>query len=432
LIIFPWGIELFSTVPKAVSLYIIVLSTWTLLLIKRKYWENNFKQPLMKVEIIVSIFVFLIVLSTFYSVNKLTSIFGVYSRFEGIITLISYISIFVFSYRIMNIKQWNKIIPDMVVVSFFVSIYGILQHYSIDFLPNSGIFGDKYTRSYALFNNPNFFGSYIVLVIMLSIALYISSSNKKFTAFIFISTSLTFTAMLFSGTRSAWVGSFLSVVFITVFVVLKRKYLWRKWGILLISFATIFIIINSVEEGGYLNRFISTFTDSSKIITNKDTGREGSNRIYIWSNSIPLLKEYFWLGSGPDTFIYVFPNDTDEGKEIFGDQKVDKAHNEYLQIAVTLGIPALLTYLLLLLAVLRKGFKAVRVVHEKDKILIYGLISAIIGYLIQAFFNISVVQVAPLFWSILGITYGISTYHLNKAKEPNTAGEINKQVDVSA
>ena len=37
---------------------------------------------------------------------------------------------------------------------------------------------------------------------------------------------------------------------------------------------------------------------------------------------------------------------------------VDKAHNEYLQIAVTLGIPALLTYLLLLFVVIQKSISS--------------------------------------------------------------------------
>ncbi|ALC89575.1 hypothetical protein AM500_07100 [Bacillus sp. FJAT-18017] len=64
-----------------------------------------------------------------------------------------------------------------------------------------------------------------------------------------------------------------------------------------------------------------------------------------------------------------------------------------------------------------QAYRAAQVASEKQKIILFGLISTIIGYLIQAFFNISVVTVAPIYWSLLGITYGLATHYL-LAEEP--------------
>lgn len=422
LLIYPWGPEPYYSLPKVFYLDVFVLSTWIILIYKRVYWTKNIKQRVTITELIVGLFLCLVVLSTVNSVNKSTSMFGTTLRYEGLLTFTSYCSILVFSFRLLDSKQLEKIISRFVLVSILVSIYGILQHYFLDFLPRN-LTKINYDRSFAFFDNPNFFGSYLVIMLMLSVSLFISGNNKISRVFSFIATCLTYIAMLFSGTRSAWVGVFFSMLFLTVFVVLKRRSLWKRWGILLVSFVSIFLLINTIEEGGYLNRLFSSVSDPYKVMTKQSTGREGSNRIFIWEKSLPLIPQYFLLGSGPDTFKYIFPNDTKETKEKFGDQKVDKAHNEYIQMAVTLGVPALLTYLLLVTVVLRKAFQAVKVVREKEKIILYGLISAIFGYLVQAFFNISVVTVAPLYWSILGITFGISTHHLANAKNLNLVKE---------
>lgn len=76
----------------------------------------------------------------------------------------------------------------------------------------------------------------------------------------------------------------------------------------------------------------------------------------------------------------------------------DKAHNEYLQIAVTLGIPALIAYLIFLGMIIIPNLKYI----FKQKY-IFILLSIIGSYLVQAFFNISTIGIAPIFWLTLGI-----------------------------
>ena len=77
---------------------------------------------------------------------------------------------------------------------------------------------------------------------------------------------------------------------------------------------------------------------------------------------------------------------------------IDKAHNEYLHIAVTMGIPALLFYLAFIGMIVIKGIKR----SSKHKVIaMYTIV--IISYLVQAFFNISTIGIAPIFWFILGL-----------------------------
>lgn len=81
----------------------------------------------------------------------------------------------------------------------------------------------------------------------------------------------------------------------------------------------------------------------------------------------------------------------------------DKAHNEYLHIAVTTGVPALMAYLYFVLNIVIKAIKNVG-----KNIMIIPLLCSVIGYLVQAFFNISVVSVAYVYWIALGMLSNIT------------------------
>ncbi len=99
------------------------------------------------------------------------------------------------------------------------------------------------------------------------------------------------------------------------------------------------------------------------------------------------------LGSGPDTYGQVMRN---EYGEI--DLHYPKAHNEYLQMLITLGWPATSVYLVIVGLVLLRVVKRVQ-----NKPFQQVLFCCITGYLIQAFFNISTISTAPIFWAMLGI-----------------------------
>ena len=77
---------------------------------------------------------------------------------------------------------------------------------------------------------------------------------------------------------------------------------------------------------------------------------------------------------------------------------INNAHNEYLHIAATMGIPALIVYLLFLGSILRGKLKYM----FQDKVT-FTLCLVIIGYLTQALFINYTLGIAPLFWMILGL-----------------------------
>ena len=139
-----------------------------------------------------------------------------------------------------------------------------------------------------------------------------------------------------------------------------------------------------------------------------------NQRGYIWARTLPLLKKYFFLGSGPDTFIIAFPNDDMVGmfNSAHYNQIVTKPHCMYLQIAVQTGIPSLIALLIFfgwyLIASLRLYWR--NPLNDYMSYLGVGIFTAVLGYLVLALTNDSCVTVSPIFYSLIGIGLGVNWY----------------------
>ena len=123
----------------------------------------------------------------------------------------------------------------------------------------------------------------------------------------------------------------------------------------------------------------------------------GTDRMFGWKETIKIIPNYWLTGVGIDNFYYAFngkPLTINNG--IFG---YDKVHNEYLQVFITQGVLSFITYILLFANIVFVGIKES---YKNDKLY---LLLPVGGYMIQAFFNISVIDVAPLFYIGLGLLY---------------------------
>ncbi|MDU5111354.1 MAG: O-antigen ligase family protein, partial [Clostridium sp.] len=105
------------------------------------------------------------------------------------------------------------------------------------------------------------------------------------------------------------------------------------------------------------------------------------------------------IGWGPDTLSERlstdYPKEYEEHLD-YHNSFIDKAHNEFLEYAVSNGIFNLIAYLSLISITIYNLWRDIKEV--KIKVLFLTLI----GYLVQSFFNISVIMVAPIFWIFLG------------------------------
>jgi hypothetical protein len=152
--------------------------------------------------------------------------------------------------------------------------------------------------------------------------------------------------------------------------------------------------------------------------------RMATNRGYLWSRTIPLLKDVIFLGNGPDTYAFYFPQQDYMGKLKYCDNPyliVDKPHNMYLQIAMNTGLVSLVCVLIIFISYIATSIKIylsnnVQSVYSAVSL---GVFLGTSAYMITAVFNDSIISVAPVFWIMLGIGHAANFVIIRENKKPN-------------
>lgn len=150
--------------------------------------------------------------------------------------------------------------------------------------------------------------------------------------------------------------------------------------------------------GGQVGGFVA---EASALLHGHWDDSFGSGRLFIWRNVIDLLPERLLLGGGPDTLGLRLDAAFERYDETLGvliRSTIDNAHNEYLNILINQGLPALLLYLATLCSAAATWLKRR---HANPAAAICG--SAALGYCIQAFFGISSPISTPYLWLALGL-----------------------------
>lgn len=171
---------------------------------------------------------------------------------------------------------------------------------------------------------------------------------------------------------------------------------------------TTFSVVNS-PEGFKIVTPAGNVTDIIKAESFGFQGREnwGSNRGYIWSRSIPMIKDTIILGHGPDTFEMYFPQNDYVAKMKYMEgiyTVVDKPHNLYLQIAINTGVISLIAFLVFVawyfLHSLKLYFKGVFNEYFTAGV---ACLAAVASFLVSSLANDSTISVSLTFWVVLGV-----------------------------
>ena len=203
--------------------------------------------------------------------------------------------------------------------------------------------------------------------------------------------------VLFGSRVEAGIVGVIGGALLTVPVIAPQKTLRNKLALLSIA-----VILMGLAAVYFLGEHLPGFLyEANRLLHGQAEDTFGSGRIYIWRSVIPLIGERPLFGGGPETLglrgNIVFERFHEELGILLRSQ-VDTAHNEYLNVAVELGLPALVFYLGGLL------FGAVcwiRTAPYSDAAAICG--AGVMGYCVQSFFGISSVVSAPFFWITLGL-----------------------------
>ena len=370
-----------------------------------------------------------------------TVLLGETGRYEGLLALFAYFGIFLLSTAVMKYSSVKRIFDILIGAGIVQGIVAVLQHIPCDFpsdfrkLTALVLLKDVHLSS-GLSDSPIFYGSFLTLVSGVAIAGAMYEKNITRARVYGVSAVFFFLTGLFTSSiiPLIGIGTALLVLIITEFTAGKGgtkfdegvlKSSRKRLLAIILAMAAVFGIVFAAQG---INLYDINPNSGEKVFRDKSiaytdafyrlfivTGPSPINFDSLWKigaeKSFVLIKEHPFLGVGPDMMAKM---------QIMRDDltvdSLDRSYNEYLYIAATRGIPALLIYLALLFTTFVKLVKSVKEFSaDKTKWFRAALLSAIIAYSVQAFFSASAVTVAPFFWLLLGIAW--SKFSDEKEKE---------------
>ena len=377
-------------IPKVWTLLIGGAILLILLLINYKKLELD------KKDYVILIFALLVFISTICSSNIKISILGIDNRWEGMLAFYTYILIYFCAKKFLQYKNNRTLLNILHILYISISILGILQYYIK--LPTNDLYPIFNKGTCGTFGNTNFMGSFISMGIPIFIITYIIKGDK----ISFITSLLVFFCLIACIARSGWIAfGIFSIILLIYLIKNKNKKLFKRAVILVVCFIMIFMLLYLPEKSIVKQKINQVKNDVTIAKTKGLNDKLGSSRIQVWKIVIELIEKYPIFGVGTDNLKKGIADNLTETSINFilrAKVSIDKAHNEYLHIAVTLGIPSLVIYLTFLCMIV---FPKLKNILKQEKTFI--ILSAIISYLVQAFFNISTIGVAPLFWLALGL-----------------------------
>ena len=423
-------LTVFFTVPLAMAFFLatdnvfelnkivlfrsLVYILFSLTLIKALFWPSQRKFSLRYLWLVLALLIFG-ALSLFFSVDSANSYYGLSDRQQGYRSLLFYAWwFFLLFYNLAatdNLeKKLSRIFWVIMGVSFLVSLYAILQILGIDFIAwTEPPFVTL--RATSTLGQPNFLGSYLLLVMPLTIYGLIKYRHFWRRFILALLLPMQFITLIITESRAAWLGLLGALILLAGW---NLSRFWpkisasKKRGLILISVLAAITFFLALSQSSYVaDRFKSSVDLKHGSV---------SARLNFWSGAVKSIWEKPWLGYGWENqgieFIkYYQVNWAESG---FVNASTNRAHNVILDILLAVGIIGLIFYVWIYASFFRWANRNRS--DERYRIWSEALLAAVLACLISLLFGFSIVVTEVYFWSYLAIVAVINA-RLDSASE---------------
>lgn len=395
-------------------------------------------------------------LSTLFSEAPMHSLLG--ERDEGLLSIAAGVLLFYATARGLNsLTRVRVFLAAGVTTGFFISVYGISQNYGFD--PLSGWSVQWYTdfgRPFATVGNAVTLASYLTLMAGAAAALYFLAGSRLRRSFWLFVLAVISACWIYTDTRGAMLGVVAAspvilwmahrrmgtlrplqvpiailmlavtvaiiasaafgnlsfppylTVFLTVYVVVIGAILWfadlrpAVVGPLLVALAVLMVVAGTVA--------VVMVSNNMDLLDRTAVGRAGDVssqvRLYIWRDTIPMILERPLLGHGPDNFAEPFGPHIDEDLKAAITSAsgqvhaVDRAHNDFLQIAATTGLLGLAAYIWIFVSYFAHAYRC-------GGWPLAALSGGVLAYILQLQLSFPSASSNVAFWGLLGSSVAI-------------------------
>jgi O-antigen ligase len=337
----------------------------------------------------------LLLLSTIRAVNPMVSLLGTVVRGQGLLTLLSYLLLFlVVTSQLRSTEQVQRLLIAMVASALVVVPLSLLQAAGWDPV---GLISDARTPIYATLGRANFVGAYLAILVPLTLALALLAGRGRVRGWLILLLGGEVIVIALTLTRGAWLAAGTSLA------ILGLLWLWPR----LAGRQRSAVVVGSTLTG------LTGLTLGAVWLIQSPAGSVAARRT-IWGAVARLVGDRPLWGYGPDALGLVFPRVYPpelvyyQGREL----AVDRAHNLLLDWTVTLGIPGALALCAVLAcffalglgrlwSATRTGPGAARL--DERGIVLAACIAAVAGHLAGTMVSFDVTATAVATWLLLAV-----------------------------
>ena len=375
-------------------------------------------QKTIQVHKVVSIALFFFVGAGFASLiftntNFVDSFFGVFGRNTGYLTYFLLAGIFFVSITITKIHNVRLLLNAFVIATLVNLVYSLLQALGVDFMPWKSSFT---TPVLGTFGNPNFIGAFMGISAAIHFAMAIQSRISKTSRAVYLSLGILSLLVVDKSNAIQGFVVFVAVLFWILFLQIRARFTKAYY-----SYAYM-LVIGLIGVLGFMG------------INNK-----GPFAMFLYKPSVTFRGEYWYAGMqmglnnllngvGWDSYgtYYRFFR-SDNALVNPGINTVSNAaHNVFIDIFASGGLPLFLAYFTLTLCVLVSLVRQVIKRHDFD--ITFVILSTVwLGYQLQSLVSINQIGLAIWGWVFGGAILAYEristqdkgkTYSIMKIKQP--------------
>ncbi len=429
---FPLTSELFEF-NKIIFIYLVAIFLFFFWLLK-SFLEKKFIIKRTPLDIPILLFLSVQILSTLFSIDTHTSIFGYYGRFNGgLLSIIVYVFLFYGIVLFSDLIKKETLLKTSLLSSFLVILWGLPGKFGYDL--SCGLFTGQLNNScwteqfrpaeriFSTLGQPNWLGAYLAINFFIGLYFLLrfrhSEGAQRPRVFLYsLYLLVNFTAILFTRSRSALLAVFTGLIIFAVISI--KKFAKDKELIKTITkrfipvIAGIVVAVLLFKTGiNKIDRLI-TYQKAPSSTESVETGSPLPSEVtesldirkIVWKGAWNLGLKHPFFGTGVETFAYsyYFARPLQHNLTSEWDYLYNKAHNEYLNYLATTGFLGLGTYLLLIVAIFIIFYKNYnRYKDYKDQLLTLCLFLAYLTILITNFFGFSTTTISLFFYLIPAI-----------------------------
>lgn len=411
-----------------IALYAVSFIGFLILIISAT--KKYFKAGENKLFILPVIYLLFVVVSTFMAYDIKCAFFGKDYRYNGMLTLFSYIGLFVAASQINSRSRRKTYLDIFLSISLINAVYGILQTVSglVEKLPNffydmlyiNGRDSISYEHFIAdgLVQSPHALAALMTMASAVAAAGLVYDKSKVRKVFCAVCVGACSAAGFLTCTVAGYVGVPFALLAVLVIEIIRAAAFRKKspkirFGVLFalcsVLLAAAAFAVVALTDRAHLYDSNIIWTDSAYRlgVAFPESSNISSWHIYprLWKECLNMLKSCWVLGSGPDCIGFGY-----YGTTILYDAKLgfttDRSYNEYFDLALACGVPCLLIYLSMGFVTIKKGLACVKKFFlGEDSWTAVALLAAVLGYGLQANVNISIITVTPFFFIFVGLLW---------------------------